>query len=147
MAETDNPAEQQERVGHLLRLAVQRWTTLWADHVDAPLTLVQSTVLWELKHESPLDQQTLGHRTGLDKSTCGYLVDRLCKRGLLDAGIDPTNRRRKLITLTPEGRDLVEKTAPAAVRVNEEGLAGLSPEERTQLAHLLRRVAHPGTDS
>ncbi|MBV1949069.1 MarR family winged helix-turn-helix transcriptional regulator [Streptomyces sp. BV129] len=143
MAETDNPAEQQERVGHLLRWAVQRWTALWADHVDGPLTLIQFAILRELNNESPLDQQTLGHRTGLDKSTCGYLVDRLCKRGALDAGIDPANRRRKLITLTPEGRDLLEKTSPVAVQVNEKALANLSADERAQLAHLLRRLTEP----
>jgi DNA-binding MarR family transcriptional regulator len=143
MAETGHPIDLDDNIGHLLRRAAQHWSAVWADCVDPELTLIQFVLLRIVDEESPLDQRTLGERAMLDKSTCGYLVERLHRRALLDASIDPANRRRKIITLTPEGRELLYGATPAAQRVDDRALAHLSTTERAQLADLLRRAAKP----
>jgi DNA-binding MarR family transcriptional regulator len=148
MPDPDHQSDQRDEldrhdlVGHLLRRAFQHFSAAWSAQMDASLTQPQFTVLSLLDDHSPLDQQTLGFRAGLDKSTCGYLVDRLDQRGLLTASIDPANRRRKLIAITAQGRELLYAATPDAQRVDEHALAVLTPAERTRLAELLRRLTN-----
>lgn len=60
------------------------------------------------------DQGTLGTRVGIDKATGTYVVDRMTAAGLSVTRTDPDNRRRKLITMTDEGRKALNATIPQA---------------------------------
>jgi DNA-binding MarR family transcriptional regulator len=123
--------------GHLLRRAMQQYTASWAAAMPEGLTSPQFVVLVLLAAEQPLDQQTIGERGALDKSTCGHLIDRMHRNGLVDARIDPGNRRRKMISLTARGRELFERAVPVQREVNQAVLARLTEPERTQLNRLL----------
>jgi DNA-binding MarR family transcriptional regulator len=59
-----------------------------------------------------MDQGTLGQHAGLDKSTAAPIVERL--RGRLVIGRHTTDARRRLLELTPEGRQMLIHTAPFA---------------------------------
>ncbi|WP_116245482.1 MarR family winged helix-turn-helix transcriptional regulator [Nocardiopsis sp. FIRDI 009] len=67
-------------------------------------------------------------------------VDRLVARGLVTREVDPTNRRRTLVTLAPEGRELVDRVVDGHVANQERLLEALDEEERDQLAGLLRKL-------
>ncbi|MFC6500450.1 MarR family winged helix-turn-helix transcriptional regulator [Streptomyces plicatus] len=68
------------------------------------------------------------------------MLERLRRRGLLDITRDAGDRRRKVVSITEEGRRLAIRLAPAVVTVSEQMLAPFSPEERAQFLSLLRRA-------
>ncbi|CZF82810.1 HTH-type transcriptional regulator MhqR [Grimontia celer] len=66
-------------------------------------------------------------------------VDGLVKRGLVIRQASETDRRSCLVTLTEEGRALIDKVVEQHVENERQILAVLSEEEQTQLADLLRK--------
>ncbi|CAM3571674.1 MarR family winged helix-turn-helix transcriptional regulator [Tsukamurella ocularis] len=70
-------------------------------------------------------------------------LDRLEAAGLVERSPSPTDGRGKTVTLTPEGRDLIERVLPAHVRRERELLAALSDDELRTLDALLRRLTTP----
>ena len=126
--------------GHLLRRAMQVYTSVWTSTVSDKLTSPQFAVLAVLSTEESLDQQTIGARAGLDKSTCGHLVEHLGKLGLVSATVDPANRRRKLVSLTERGRDTLRTATPLRAQAEETALAALTGKEKRELSRLLGKM-------
>ncbi|MCY9787278.1 MarR family transcriptional regulator [Nocardiopsis sp. EMB25] len=67
-------------------------------------------------------------------------VDRLASRGFVTRQVDPTNRRRTLVTLAPEGLEIVDRVVGGHVANQERLLEVLDEGERDQLAVLLRKL-------
>jgi DNA-binding MarR family transcriptional regulator len=67
-------------------------------------------------------------------------LDRLEAAGHITREPDPTDRRGVLITLTPQGRSLVDQAAVQHVANEQRILSGLTAAERRQLADLLRKL-------
>lgn len=75
-------------------------------------------------------------------------LQRLEDKGLLERTMDPSNRRRVLVSLTETGRELVDEVVVPHVRAEQELLdARLSREEQTQLATLLERFLESSGDT
>jgi DNA-binding MarR family transcriptional regulator len=67
-------------------------------------------------------------------------LDRLERRGLVTRAPDPADRRGLTITLTPEGRALVDDAVTAGLDAQREVLERLPPKSRSQLSSLLREL-------
>ena len=67
-------------------------------------------------------------------------IDRLEGRGLVVREPDPKDRRGRKITLTPEGRGLVDEAVEAHVESEGQMISALDKEEREVLAGLLRKL-------
>ncbi|MBK8868253.1 MAG: MarR family transcriptional regulator [Dermatophilaceae bacterium] len=67
-------------------------------------------------------------------------VDRLEQKGLVRRIPDPTDRRGVRVRLTAQGRDVVDAALASLLDREREFLAGLSRQERADLAALLRRI-------
>lgn len=134
------PLDALQGVGPLARRLNQMHTRLWYEQVDQDLTGPQFTVLALLDAHGDMDQGTLGTLAYLDKSTAAPLLERLHRRGLVDITRDASDRRRKMVHITEEGRELTVRLAPAAVAVSEQILALFSTEEHDQLLDMLRRA-------
>lgn len=67
-------------------------------------------------------------------------LDRLVGKGLVDRQVDPLNRRSVIVSLTPEGRALVDDLVPRHVANEARLLAFMPVRERAQLAKLLRSL-------
>lgn len=65
-------------------------------------------------------------------------VDRLEAAGLVRRSPDPDDRRALVVSLTPEGRRLVDEAVTAGLEAQHALVAGLPPERRALLADLLR---------
>jgi DNA-binding MarR family transcriptional regulator len=90
--------------------------------------------------EGPLSLSGLAEAIGVDAPYATLIVDSLEQRGLVERQPDPADRRRKLVTLTPAGRDAVAQVQ----RIQHEpppGFAGLSAAELGTLEELVRRIA------
>ncbi|MBE2318102.1 MarR family transcriptional regulator [Solirubrobacter sp. CPCC 204708] len=53
----------------------------------------------------------LGQRLGVTKQAAGQMVDELARLGYVTRGPDPSDGRRRLITLTPRGIDCLRASA------------------------------------
>src|SRR5258708_20455494 len=77
------PEDLSRHPGHLIRRAVQALNLVWAEEVSKTVTSPQFAVLNTLLREPAIDQQTLGSRAALDRSTGAASVARLPSRGLV----------------------------------------------------------------
>ncbi|AIA00551.1 transcriptional regulator [Streptomyces noursei ZPM] len=96
-------------------------------------------------HDRPaIDQSRLGDLTGIDQATLAPLVHRLELRGLLTREVDPTNRRRKLLTLTDDGNATLDRIRPLSEAVDASILGGLPNTHRAVLLESLRWISGTG---
>lgn len=125
---------------HLVRRAGQHSSTCWNQSVDTGLSAVQYAILVVLTEETTCDQQTLGNRAGFDKATGTYVIDRMSKSGLLSVVIDSANRRRKLVTMTEEGKMMLERMIEQAKSAEKMMTAGLEVQDIADLKRLLIKL-------
>lgn len=125
---------------HLMRRAGQYSTTCWAQSVDTGLSAVQYAILVVLAEESVCDQQTLGNRAGFDKATGTYVIDRMNKSGLLHVETDPENRRRKRVSMTPEGETMLTQMIAQAKNAEKLIASGLDAQDIADLKRLLSKI-------
>ena len=132
----------QHHVGHLLRRAYGRSRKNTARELAAlgELSPVHASALAALM-DGPVTQAELGRRIDMEPANTHTLVKRLVTAGLVVPRADPANRRLSLIELTADGRAHAEALEPALRRAADTTLAMLTPEERSHLIALLRRVA------
>jgi DNA-binding MarR family transcriptional regulator len=127
-------------VGPLARRLHQAHTRLWHENVHSELTGPQYTVLSLLHLRGEMDQSTIGALASLDKSTAAPLLARLEQRGLVDITTSTEDRRRKVVSITEDGHELIVRLASAAAGVADRMLAAFTTEEATQFLSLLQRA-------
>jgi DNA-binding MarR family transcriptional regulator len=93
-----------------------------------------------LDAEPGLDQQSLAARLGIDKVSAGQLIDRLERDGFVNRSLHPTDRRARVLHLTPEGLTLRRRIQPAALAAQDRILAPLREEDRQPLINSLTRI-------
>jgi DNA-binding MarR family transcriptional regulator len=131
----------EEQIGHILRRAHQRATSIFVGNFAAhQLTPTQFATLAKIADEGEVSQNRLGRLTAMDPATMKGVIGRLQDRGLIRRSHDPSDRRRTLWRLTPEGEALLAASIADGKRTTTETLAPLSPEERATLLDLLRRL-------
>ena len=97
-------------------------------------------LLAALQEFGPASQASLGRHAGMDRSDVVASVSELAGRGLVERSPDPADRRRNVITITPEGAAHLRRLEELLAGVQDELLAPLSPAERQQLIRLLNRI-------
>lgn len=97
-------------------------------------------LLAAVEEYGPASQAALGRRCGIDRSDVVAALNELADRGLITRSPDPADRRRNIVSVTPEGRRHLERLDEMLGEVQDELLAGLSADERGQLVRLLQRA-------
>ena len=95
--------------------------------------------------EGPLSLSGIAEAVGVDAPYATLIVDTLEEHRLVERRPDPVDRRRKLVSLTPEGKEAVARV----IRIQRQpppGFANLTAAELDTLEELMRRVkaGHPG---
>ncbi|WP_256838436.1 MarR family winged helix-turn-helix transcriptional regulator [Ornithinimicrobium faecis] len=85
----------------------------------------------------------LVRETLVTSGTMTNRIDRLVSHGMVARTASPSDRRTVLITLTAQGREAVDGALAGLVDDERDLLIGLSPQERGELAALLRRLLTP----
>jgi DNA-binding MarR family transcriptional regulator len=129
-----------EQVGFLLRVAMQRHTSIFMGRIPRQLTQTQFAALAQLHDAGPSSQTELGRLICLDAATTKGVVDRLQARGFVAVARDQEDRRRRVITLTPSGRAAAETAIPAARGITAATLAPLSPRDQKSVVALLKKL-------
>jgi MarR family transcriptional regulator, lower aerobic nicotinate degradation pathway regulator len=140
-----DPSEQgryvlDDQAGFLMRVAMQRHTSIFTSRMVDGLTQTQFAALAKLYEVGPCSQNHLGRLIYLDAATIKGVVDRLHLRGFVTALSDPKDRRRRAVTLTERGRRVTEAAMLVAAEITAATLAPLSADEQRVIAKLLRKL-------
>jgi DNA-binding MarR family transcriptional regulator len=130
----------QEQVGFILRRASQRHIAIFARHIG-DLTPPQFAALAKLAEIGEASQNQLGALVAMDAATIKGVIDRLKARGLVALSEHKEDRRRLVVSLSDDGRTMIEKLLPLAERITAETLAPLNARETATFLKLLAKLA------
>jgi DNA-binding MarR family transcriptional regulator len=129
------------RPGFMIRRCHQIAVSIFADECrEFDLTTTQYGILYVLSRHPGIDQISLARLLGLDRSTTGMVVGRLETRTLLRRAVDPTDKRKRLLELTPAGEKMLTRVQPVVRRAQERLFAPFNAQERDILVALLDRL-------
>ena len=101
----------------------------------------QYLVLKQLEAFGQTSQAELADALGIDRSNLAAIAAQLSDRDLVARPRAEGDRRRYVLRLSPAGERLLRHTDGAIAAAEDDLLAPLDPEQRTQLYGLLRRLA------
>ncbi|MGH3733747.1 MAG: MarR family winged helix-turn-helix transcriptional regulator [Acidimicrobiales bacterium] len=103
-------------------------------------TLKELATLSYLRDYREPTQQQLTEGLCIDTNYCVMLLNDLEASGLVERRRDPADRRRHIVTMTEQGRKALTQAEAAQQTLEDEILGALNAEERSKLAHLLRKA-------
>lgn len=118
-----SPAGRKEAIDqsviHLLHRASQRASEIFAlETRDFDLTARQYAVIATISRNEGLSQTDLVRLTGIDRSTLADVVQRLLKRRLILRARTPRDGRTYSVSLSDEGRAVLQSIKPSAKRAD-----------------------------
>ncbi len=123
--------------------ARRRWARMLADR---GLTPHHYGMLMTLDERGPSGQQRLSALIGIDPRNAVPVVDGLAGRGLLTRELDPGDRRRRVLTLTETGRDMVHELTETGAEIEAEFLRALDPADQQELHRMLLALLASSTE-
>lgn len=130
--------------GHLIRRLHQISQSVFhtrMQELGLDLTPVQFAALSELAAQGGVDQATLAGRIAYDRVTLGGVIDRLEAKGLVTREISPTDRRARMLALSPKGAELLSRITDEVEAIQPAMLSGLTPDEQRQFIALAAKAA------
>ncbi|HEV3001730.1 MAG TPA: MarR family transcriptional regulator [Solirubrobacteraceae bacterium] len=109
------------------------------------LTITQVKLLNHLAAAGEINVKSLSESMHLSLPGTSRAADALIRRGLVERREDPADRRSKLLTITPAGREAAGRIAAARVDAFEPLMASLTDEQRAALVAALAPLAPDGT--
>ena len=95
-------------------------------------------LLLEASHQA--SQQLLAQHLSIDRANMVALLDVLEQRGFIQRQVDPLDRRRHIVKLTPAGHTQLQQIRQAREEIDEAFFAGLDAEEQETLHQLLVKL-------
>lgn len=148
MSDAPPPLLPETLPGPYIRRLQQIAVALFLQETDGfGITAVQYGALLTVSRQPDLDQRTLAGLMGLDTSTTAGVVDRLDGRGLLRRSASPTDKRVKLLSVTPEGQALLADIEPHVLAAQDRILAPLAEADRPVFMRMLCTLVNANNDA
>jgi DNA-binding MarR family transcriptional regulator len=94
-----------------------------------------------LAQRGELNQLELSKRVGIASTTAVPALDSMEKRGLLKRTRDPKDRRKYYVSLTDDGKRLVDKMMPEIIHMISNSFDGVDPDEMLVFWKVLHQIA------
>ena len=94
-----------------------------------------------LAQRGELNQLELSKRVGIASTTAVPALDSMEKRGLLKRTRDPKDRRKYYVSLTEDGKRLVDKMMPEIIHMISGSFDGVDPAEMLVFWKVLHQIA------
>ncbi|KAA0929141.1 MarR family winged helix-turn-helix transcriptional regulator [Streptomyces apricus] len=148
MTTTEPPTRPPQRLLALASWQANKVATLGARLTTRRMQLsarADFAVLAALEEYGALSQADIGRCLGLDRNDVNGILNRLEGSRHVDREVDPADRRRNVISLTPSGGAYLQELQAHTDAVQAALLAGLDPAEQRQLHQLLAKLldTHP----
>jgi DNA-binding MarR family transcriptional regulator len=117
-------------------ITTQQWLILLHLAADPNIAFVE-----ESKMARPIFASDLAEALNVSRPNITSLVTTLTEKKLIEQIMDKSDRRKKFLTLTIEGRRILEAIEPYRHRANERFLTQLSMGQRAQFLSFLRSSA------
>jgi DNA-binding MarR family transcriptional regulator len=139
---TASPPAAETRLAELLTCAARRFhRAAGARLAPLGLTWAQARVMRLIAEPaSSMRMADIAARLGVVPRSATSMVDALAEGGLVVRHADPQDRRSVLVSLSPEGRQLLEGLDAARRATAEAMLGRLSSADRGELVRLLEAV-------
>jgi DNA-binding MarR family transcriptional regulator len=131
----------ERQVGFLMRVAMQRHTSIFISLIPHNLTQTQFAVVAKLAEVGTTSQNHLGRLVCLDAATTKGVVDRLRMRGIVTIEVNPRDRRHSMVALTKAGAKIAKQSIDRAHQITMKTLAPLKRNERRAIVQLLKKMA------
>ena len=138
MARTRDNAE--AFIGLLERLRRLPMGPAFSRLFELGLTPTHLRAMYVLHQNPTLPMKELAEALGMTPPSVTVLTRRLETLKLLERRNDPADSRRVLLTLSPEGADMLDQMHTAHLERFTQLLGGLSDEEQTELLDLMSRA-------
>lgn len=104
------------------------------------VTIDQWLILTNLQDNPEISQQELSARVFKDTASVTRIIDLLVKSGLLDRDVHADDRRRKSLSLTSKGKEILEQVRPVVRKNRATALEGLGEEDLKALRSHLQLI-------
>ncbi len=131
---TDTPTSQVTEVAHNLRIAVNRTTRQLRAAGARKITLTQMSAMATIKEAGQLTLGELATRERVQPPSMTRVIATLTDNGLVERISDPADGRQVLVSLTPEGREVLAEEGRTREAWLSQALADLPPAELKVLA-------------
>jgi DNA-binding MarR family transcriptional regulator len=138
-----SPVEVFSRVSRLSRLLDRARREAFTRHQIEPWEFDVLAALRRAGRPYQLTPGALLRQTLVTSGTMTNRVDQLTKRGFVERGDDPRDRRGVLVTLTRAGKAAVDGAFESLLERERELLAHLPERDRDTLATLLKQLMAP----
>ena len=108
------------------------------------LTNGQFSLMMSLNRPAPASMGSVASLLAMDRTTLTAALKPLERRGLVAISVDPNDKRGRLLSLTPDGMDLLARAVPIWQREHREIDDLLGGEAPDRLREDLRRISVPG---
>lgn len=123
-------------VARLIRAEMDRRIT----EAGLGLTPAEGRTLSHAARAGTVRQNVLADRMGVEAMTLSAALDRLETQGLIERQPDPTDRRAKLVTVTEQAADMLERLGQISAVLRADASRDMAPDDWNRLLDLLKTV-------
>jgi DNA-binding MarR family transcriptional regulator len=105
------------------------------------LTIAEANALCVIGPQEPKTMKQIAEALGVAVSTPTRTIDRLVEKGLVTRTVAKKDRRKLLIELTPEGKDLLERMDEEGILMARKMFENLQDEEIASLKKILLKIS------
>jgi len=111
------------------------------NYLQSEITVSQFGILEALYHLGPMSQKELAQKILKSAGNITTVINNLVKSNLVVRAASEHDRRYYVISLTPQGREFIERIFPRHAEVIRQRLANLTADEQQTLADLLTKLS------
>ncbi|MBK6947019.1 MAG: MarR family transcriptional regulator [Haliscomenobacter sp.] len=138
---TDHRIEQQ--YAFLMEQIIKRYRQAAAHALNAHqagISVDQWVVLKQISEHHGCSQVEIALSTVKDAPTTTRIIDQLTKKELIGKQLDPSDRRRYMVFVTPKGQRLIERLLPVVREYRKIAVRDFTSQEMDLLQGMLHRM-------